>query len=197
MFVLKDEFERDFEPLEVDPARHAAAVAAYCLVGQACAQRMTDGEIPDIVVKKTLQAWPRKMVSIATADLIAIGKWESVDGSLRFVNWDLDQFTREQETERRKKAAERQRRKRLLDKLAKQPVTRDVPRDVTGVVTVPSASTSTYPREREKGTWGAEGSGDQDQPVGEELSERVSRELGLRYPDNDTAVIPMRRGGSK
>lgn len=198
LFVLQDEFDRDFEDLDDDPARHAAAIAAYCLVGQACAQRMTDGEITQKILRKSLQAWPKKMVSIATADLIAIDMWESVNGQLRFVDWDLTQFTKEQELRRREKAADRQRRKRQADKLAKQAVTRDVTRDVTGGVTVPSAST--YPRERENSTWQAEGSGDQDLVAREDLSDPVSRELGLRYPDNDTQTRPtvtVLRGGAR
>ncbi len=151
-FMLSDELERDFEPLEEHPARHAAAVAMYCLTGQKCAQRTTDGKIPTQVIIKTFAAWPASMRSAAIADLVAIGKWtESDEGELLFVDWDLLQYTREQELNRRAKQAAKQRARRQRRKVesgdvppATPPVTYlgtkpgDVPRDVA----VPSASAS-------------------------------------------------------
>lgn len=141
-FMLLDELERDFEPLEEHPARHAAALAMYCLTGQKVAQRMLDGRIPRALLNKTFSAWGGVMVSLAIADLVAIGQWEEADGELRFRHWDDGQFTKEQEEARRAKQRDRQRDRRTRKRLESATVTRDVPCDVAPDVTVPSASAS-------------------------------------------------------
>jgi hypothetical protein len=143
--MLFDELERDFEPLEAEPARHAAALAMYALMGQKCSQRMTDGAIPKPVLDKTFSAWPRTMVAAAIADLVALGLWEQTDAdSLAFVDWDLRQYTREQEERRRLKTAERQRKfkhKTIAESGAVTPL-------VTPSVTVPSSSSSSRSSEK-------------------------------------------------
>jgi hypothetical protein len=146
-FLLFDELERDFEPLESEPARHAAAVAMYSLVGQKCAQRMTDGLIPQQVIAKTFAAWPVAMVSAAIADLVALGQWEQDDsGGFRFVDWDLKQFTRDQEAARREKHAKRNRDYRARKKTAdSDAVMHHVTRHEDSHVTVPSSSPSSSP----------------------------------------------------
>lgn len=151
-FLLLDEFERDFEPLEDQPIRHGLAIAAYCIIGQAVAQRMTDGLIPVPLLRKKL-VWPKRMVDTAVSDLLNLGLWREHPETkeLSFRDWDLSQFTRKQELARREKNAARQRAKRARDKSS---VTRDVPRDVTTAVTLPT--TSPLPSQSERGTY-AEG----------------------------------------
>ncbi len=108
-FMLYDEFEALFERLEEHPKRHAAAIAVYCLIGQKCVQRMTDGKVPKSIITKTLAAWPPDMVSAAIADLYALGLWVEEDGQHTYRDWDLKQYTAEREMARREKHARRQR----------------------------------------------------------------------------------------
>lgn len=150
-FQIADEYERDFEELELENIEDCAwATLLYVQLGHLSAKRMTDGLVSPAMLRKRTAAWAPGTVDEALASLERLGKvTRTADGGVQFVDWDLTQFTREQETRRRAHAAERQRRRRA--KLAEEAAARPPEPshetiaendNVTRDVTPPSASSS-------------------------------------------------------
>lgn len=144
-FLLHDELELALEPLEQDVCLHALATTAYTSLGHASAKRCLDGAVPTWLIAKRLPTWKPELVERATKALVSVGLWEAREDGYAFVDWDLHQFTKEQEQARKAKQNERQRRRRakpaLLENIAEnENVTRDVARDVTPPLAFPFSS---------------------------------------------------------
>ena len=146
-FQIADEYERDFEPLEQDDFEGCVyASALFMQMGHMCARQMTDGRMTPAMLKKRLSLWPDDRREQAIAHLVKLGQWRQTETGYEFVDWDLTQYTREQETRRRALAAERQRqRRRRLAEAA-------LPNEVSGVhqlpLIVPEPSRVTAPASR-------------------------------------------------
>lgn len=133
-FQIADEYERDFEPLEQDDFEGCVyASALFVQMGHMCARQMTDGRMTPAMLKKRLSLWPDDRREQAIAHLVELGQWRQTETGYEFVDWDLTQYTKAQETRRRALAAERQRqRRRRLAEAA-------LPNEVSGVHQLPLA----------------------------------------------------------
>jgi hypothetical protein len=142
-FQIADEYERDFEELEVrDLEQCAYATLLYVQMGHKCASRMTDGRMDRAMLAKRLAAWPKERFEAAARELVALGQWRETSDGYEFVDWDMTQFSKEQELRRRANARERQRRRRA--RLAEEAASRDVTQPVTpqsGVYEIPRDET--------------------------------------------------------
>ncbi len=147
-FQIADEYERDFEDLELSDLEGCAfATLLYVQLGHLSAKAMTDGLVSPARLRKRTAAWAPAALDEALDALVRLGKVErTADGGVQFLDWDLTQFTAEQEARRRALAAERQRRRRAKLAAESRMVRADVIIDesdlVTRDVTPPSASSS-------------------------------------------------------
>jgi hypothetical protein len=139
-FQIADEYERDFEPLEQDDFEGCVyASALFVQMGHMCARQMTDGRMTPAMLKKRLSLWPDDRREQAIAHLVELGQWRQTETGYEFVDWDLTQYTKAQETRRRALAAERQRqRRRRLAEAA-------LPNEVSGVHSIPASRVTEPP----------------------------------------------------
>lgn len=112
-FFVDDAFSDSKEVLAI-PARHRlAAVGLWTLCGSWSASKLTDGFIPDEVLKKL---GARPVLVDALVDLAHL--WVRESGGIRFTNWSKWQRTREQVEAYRANQAEKKRKQRSGAKAA-------------------------------------------------------------------------------
>lgn len=100
------------EALEVDPLEHAVAIAAWTLLGTACARRLTDGVVTRAVLAKVLVSWPERQRLRAANALVRVGLWDAHEDGWRFHDWHDRNPSRDDVVREREAAAERKRKSR-------------------------------------------------------------------------------------
>lgn len=119
-FVLLDDMRDRFAPLQHNRRLHADAFMLYGYLGQLCARRTTDGRgVTDLNIRGELPGWTKRQRAAAAAALVDLGLWRATDAGWEFVDWDVEQYTRDQELRRRAAARERQRERRARLKTAR------------------------------------------------------------------------------
>lgn len=113
-FKVDDAFHEHakVEALEADPVEHAVAIAAWTLVGTACARRLTDGIVTRSVLAKVLVSWPERQRFRAANALVRVGLWEPYEDGWRYHDWHDRNPSREDVVREREAAADRKRRSR-------------------------------------------------------------------------------------
>jgi len=99
--------ERHLEP---DWRDHQRAIAAWTLVGAACARRGNGGEVPRELLAKVLHAWPKAEREAAAAALVRAGLWDAQPFGWSFHDWTDYQPSADEERETREAKNARQQR---------------------------------------------------------------------------------------
>lgn len=105
--------------LEVDWRDHQRGIAAWVLLGAACARRGNGGEVTRELLAKVLHAWPRGEREAAAAALVAAGLWTTQPFGWAFHDWTDYQPSADEERETREAKNARQQRWRSKKRLAR------------------------------------------------------------------------------
>lgn len=105
-FKVDDGFASSRQILSIPPRHRTKAAGLWVLAGAWSAKELTDGFIPDYVLRDLA-------ATVHTADqLVQAGLWERVSNGYNFVAWASYQFTKSQVTAHRANDVERKRRAR-------------------------------------------------------------------------------------
>jgi hypothetical protein len=122
-FAVGDDFHRH-EKIERlasrGPSTFSAAVTIWALAGSWCGDHGTGGLVPErsrweLGTRRAplvLDPLTTDQIRAAVEALVEVGLWERVEGGYQVHDWDDQNFSAEQEAEKKRQATERQRKRR-------------------------------------------------------------------------------------
>jgi len=136
-FAILDEARDRFRPLRARARVHADAIAAYAMLGNLCARRLTDGFLDDSDIIEEFPHWRAAKRRQVVEALIEVGAWARVEGGYQFLAWDIEQTPADKERARREGNAARQRALRQRRREAAE-----LPTERSGVHRIPTDTAS-------------------------------------------------------